>query len=115
MSHQLKGVLEIDETRGVIYFHHETEVTTLRISNLPVPVPIENTNLLDITYGVGVSWQSTLKEETCTCWPVPEEQHTTYGGSTEPGSMWEFNPDCPTHGQGDVAPDKVEVVETVDL
>lgn len=37
----------------------------------------------------------------CTCFPVPEEYHFVYYGITEPGSMWEPNPDCREHFPGD--------------
>lgn len=33
----------------------------------------------------------------CECWPTPEETHYVYYGITEPGSAWEWNPDCPAH------------------
>jgi hypothetical protein len=36
----------------------------------------------------------------CTCFPVPEGQQTRYGNATEPGSAWEYNPECPEHGEG---------------
>lgn len=37
----------------------------------------------------------------CTCFPVPEEYHFVYYGITEPGSMWEPNPECQEHFPGD--------------
>ena len=37
---KIKGELEIDTERGVVYFHsEETGHSPLRISNLPTPVP----------------------------------------------------------------------------
>jgi hypothetical protein len=58
MSVEIKGILEIDADRGVIYFHASegplTGVTQLRICRLPRPVPIDRE--LDITNGYGVSW-----------------------------------------------------------
>lgn len=66
---RIKGELEIDENRGVIYFHltHQDEVekfnmvTLLRICRLPTPIPTERQNLadltmLDITHMHGCSW-----------------------------------------------------------
>lgn len=34
----------------------------------------------------------------CECELLPEKYHTTHYGATEPGSMYQFNPDCPAHG-----------------
>lgn len=36
---KIKGELEIDHERGVIYFHNEEGYTTLRLCNLPKPIP----------------------------------------------------------------------------
>lgn len=55
---QFQGVLEVDTDRGVIYFHHETGTTLLRLSSLPTPIPVNTTTLLDITHNVGVSWEA---------------------------------------------------------
>lgn len=33
----------------------------------------------------------------CECFVVPEEQWTRHYDATEPGSMFEQNPDCPVH------------------
>jgi hypothetical protein len=60
--HILKGgTLEIDEARGVIYFHDADGVTVLRICHLPKPIPDpydrpDGDTLLDITFGIGTSW-----------------------------------------------------------
>lgn len=55
------GTLEIDESRGVIYFHDADGVTVLRICRLPKPIPDPYDNggdtLLDITHMVGASWK----------------------------------------------------------
>lgn len=55
------GTLEIDEKRGVIYFHDANGLTVLRVCRLPNPIPdpYENNGdtLLDITHMVGASWQ----------------------------------------------------------
>lgn len=59
----IKGELEIDHKRGVIYFHTLDEntvttfggVTILRICNLPKPIPRKS--LLDITHMRGQSWK----------------------------------------------------------
>lgn len=49
--------LEIDAERGVIYVHSvETGQTLLRICQLPTPIPDDGKNLLDLIWGVGVSW-----------------------------------------------------------
>jgi len=58
----IKGELEIDSERGVIYFHTNDEaevdrcntVTILRICRLPTPVPSHQQ--LDITFGHGINW-----------------------------------------------------------
>jgi len=62
-THLLKGgTLEIDENRGVIYYHDAEGVTVLRICRLPRPIPDPYDNngdtLLDITFGVGTSWRA---------------------------------------------------------
>ena len=58
MTLKIKGELEIDRERGVIYFHSEHGYTALRICNLPAPIPTTTAgNGLDITYGVGCSWK----------------------------------------------------------
>ena len=64
---RLKGELEIDHDRGVIYFHNEKGYTTLRICSLPtIPKPtrakgvtyFDNGNLyqLDISHMHGANW-----------------------------------------------------------
>jgi hypothetical protein len=58
MTLKIKGELEIDRERGVIYFHSAQGYTALRICNLPTPIPTTNyENGLDITFGVGCSWK----------------------------------------------------------
>jgi len=55
-----KGELEVDYTRGVIYFHTNEGYTILRICRLPVPLPeVGPETLLDITHMHGVSWAAT--------------------------------------------------------
>ena len=34
----------------------------------------------------------------CECPYLPEKYHYVHYGITEPGSMQEYNPDCPVHG-----------------
>lgn len=94
MTIQIKGVLEIDQERGVIYFHaNETGHTALRICRLPVPIP-DPSNFgegIDITHMRGQSWQSGRilrenfdKAKVCICkgfyqpvdCPVHGHQHT---------------------------------------
>jgi hypothetical protein len=55
---EIKGILEIDENRGVMYFHDEsTGMTSLRICRLPTPIPNPvRGEMLDIIHGHGVSW-----------------------------------------------------------
>jgi len=61
MIRKFKGELEIDEGRGVIYFHVEDQKTSekygcvsiLRICNLPTPIP---EHALDVTHLVGCDW-----------------------------------------------------------
>lgn len=57
----IKGELELDHDRGVIYFHsYVTGQSVLRVCRLPIPIPNptdENgNNLLDITHMQGVNW-----------------------------------------------------------
>ena len=61
MTRKFNGELEIDDDRGVIYFHvddHDTalehgSVSILRICNLPTPIP---KRALDVTHLVGCDW-----------------------------------------------------------
>lgn len=63
MSLTIDGQLEIDENRGVIYFHSLEGITVLRICQLPTPIPApiikgdKLPEMLDITLGFGCSWQ----------------------------------------------------------
>jgi hypothetical protein len=64
----ISGHLEIDQERGVIYFHamdpDQTEYlgSILRICSLPVPIPdpLDGKNL-DITHLVGCNWRDDAK------------------------------------------------------
>jgi hypothetical protein len=66
---RLKGELEIDHNRGVIYFHltdahdiYNREVMTpLRLCNLPKPIPPIKGRMLDITHMVGCDWSKGVK------------------------------------------------------
>jgi hypothetical protein len=42
-------------------------------------------------------WVEHHPEPVCECWPTPRHMHYVYYGITEPGSAWEWNPDCPVH------------------
>ncbi len=55
---KIQGQLEIDQQRGVIYFHSATGGTVLRVCQLPTPIPeiTKLTALLDIAHMYGVSW-----------------------------------------------------------
>lgn len=63
---KIKGLLEIDPERGVIYFHEDaTGFTKLRICRLPTPIPDPkgfHGEPLDITSGFGVSWTGLASE-----------------------------------------------------
>ena len=61
----IKGELEIDQERGVVYFHSEKGHSALRICQLPTPVPdpSEYGIQLDISHMHGCSWKSL--EERC--------------------------------------------------
>jgi hypothetical protein len=70
----IKGELEIDQERGVIYFHSNEGYSLLRISSLPKPIPnpqqqtncgkiIELPQLLDITHMYGVSWNARMSHQ----------------------------------------------------
>lgn len=57
MKIQFKGVLEIDQNRGVIYFHNQkTGTTLLRISKLPSIPDVDNNSFLDISNCQHCSW-----------------------------------------------------------
>ncbi len=59
MKIEIRGVLEVDQERGVIYFHAVggddkdlQGVTLLRICSLPKPIPNpKEYGLIDITFG----------------------------------------------------------------
>ncbi len=62
MTTKIKGELEIDHERGVIYFHtsdkkaiteFDGNITILRICSLPNPIPKRH---LDITHMRGANW-----------------------------------------------------------
>ena len=54
----LEGILQIDTTRGVIYFHTNEGLTALRICSLPTPIPeIMPGSMLDITHMTGANWR----------------------------------------------------------
>ena len=55
---QYEGILEIDSSRGVIYFHMNNGTTKLRICRLPKPIP-EDQEFLDITHMHGANWRAT--------------------------------------------------------
>lgn len=59
MTQQIKGFLEIDHDRGVIYFHDKSR-TILRICSLPKPIPVikDIGDFLEITHMFGASWES---------------------------------------------------------
>jgi hypothetical protein len=59
MTITIKGELEIDSQRGVIYFHTDIGMTILRICRLPVPIPNpkEMSSGLDITHMYGQNWR----------------------------------------------------------
>lgn len=58
-SIHIKGELEIDKDRGVIYFHSDEHCRTiLRICNLPKPIPNEVIEEgMDITHLHNASWR----------------------------------------------------------
>ena len=60
----VKGQMEIDNNRGVIYFQDNFGTTALRICQLPIPIPkpVPAVTMLDITHMHGVSWKLKTKE-----------------------------------------------------
>ncbi len=59
---EIEGVLEIDRSRGVIYFHSKEGRTVLRICNLPAPIPKDAIKEgLDITHMFNCSWSGESK------------------------------------------------------
>lgn len=71
MTTELRGTLEIDHDRGVIYFHADpaddgrpVAPTVLRICSLPRPIPLvlgepnqTDPRSLDVTHMVGCDWK----------------------------------------------------------
>lgn len=60
MTILIEGKLEIDQQRGVIYFHSKiTGHSALRICSLPKPIPDPSKygDMLDISHMVGCSWR----------------------------------------------------------
>jgi hypothetical protein len=57
MIYRQSGEIEIDYTRGVVYFHSATGNTILRICKLKIPDSFDPAiDLLDITHMVGASY-----------------------------------------------------------
>lgn len=56
---KIDGQIEIDQERGVIYFHSNVGHTVLRICSLPTPIPDPSTfgDGIDITHMNGCSWK----------------------------------------------------------
>ncbi len=54
---QIRGILQIDHKRGVIYFHDNEGSTPLRICSLPKNIPVPTLEkMLDITHMKGTNW-----------------------------------------------------------
>lgn len=61
-TRQYSGMLEVDDERGVIYFHTDDPfvvkrfrtATILRICRLPTPIPVDTP--MDIVHTFGCSW-----------------------------------------------------------
>ncbi len=61
---EIKGVLEIDHARGVVYFHADGQWTALRICSLPAPIPTPTVgSMLDVTHMSGASWRAADDKE----------------------------------------------------
>lgn len=57
MTYRQSGEIEIDYTRGVVYFHSATGNTILRICQLRIPPSFDPAmDLLDITHMIGASY-----------------------------------------------------------
>lgn len=62
MAETIKGELELDNNRVVIYFHNAKDgCTVLRICNLPTPIPNWKSAGLDITHMINCNWQGKQK------------------------------------------------------
>ena len=63
---KIKGELEIDETRGIVYFHDKKGITKMRLQGLPKPIKIDSVtgNMLDIRIQrpVAVNWTGQFGE-----------------------------------------------------
>jgi hypothetical protein len=64
MKTEIKGTLEVDHERGVVYFHVDPEevarvkqATALRIGGLPRPVPSLVGFQMDVNMGLGFEGQ----------------------------------------------------------
>lgn len=70
MTIQSEGILEIDQDRGVIYFHcAKTGASLMRICSLPTPIPDPRGHcvnampeMLDLTWGHVTSWKPESEE-----------------------------------------------------
>lgn len=61
---EIEGTLEIDQDRGVIYFHTKEGITLMRMCSLPTPIPDPTEGeprLLDVTHMFGSSWKGIVK------------------------------------------------------
>jgi hypothetical protein len=73
---RIKGELEVDSERGVIYFHTWNArvasvwggTTLLRICGLPTPIPLKQ---LDITHMHGANWGGKIRVGNISVPPTP--------------------------------------------
>lgn len=57
----------------------------------------------------GIEHPTLRTESPCTCIVVDEKYWFSHYGATEPGSMMEFEPTCPEHGDPDAEPISDEI------
>lgn len=70
MTTKIRGELEIDHERGVIYFHSDEGYTVLRVCSLPRPIPVPKSgDGLDVTHMHSASWRDRLAKhpDRCEC------------------------------------------------
>lgn len=63
---KINGQLEVDQGRGVIYFHsRNTGHTVLRVCSLPKPIPdpLKPDVFLDITHMINCNWESKVDSQ----------------------------------------------------
>lgn len=70
----------------------------MRGKELPPPCLLDAKERAQVATAFLAGWaQSYPEPPACACWMTDPSTWFTYYGAVEPGSQWEWNPDCPVH------------------